>query len=361
MIKLGVNNIRSISCGVSQKSLIRLIYIFFGLCLLGWFLYLLDASQLPDFEAYNVMYLGGDDLGGRYGAFHKINLISIALGFDYLEFRYLVLAMGLVFAFIVLKIMWENYFLACHPEKFTFKNIIFLLIIVSTFIFEYFVIRLRAGMSIFFFAYFFYIWLYLKKYKINNFLLYFQLFISLQASAFIHFDTFISIAFFVGPALLWGRYINLRGPLVEFLYFTLCLGCWLALFWLGMTHSLEARGPDLASKLNPIRFLMISIMPIMMWTFFKGFYSGPQNKQIRKKYYPYLYAVNYIASAVALLFYYYFSPAADDAGEAIVRVMELSSFGAIMSLAIGGFSFQNGVAIYILAINSLFFLNTVYG
>jgi hypothetical protein len=41
--------------------------------------------------------------------------------------------------------------------------------------------------------------------------------------------------------------------------------------------------------------------------------------------------------------------------------MTLSSFGAIISLALGGVAYRNIMALYILVINSLFFLNSIYG
>lgn len=339
----------------------RTISPFVLICLLGLIFYSIDASQLPDFESYYVMYYEGANLGSSYAGFYNITLILQKLGFDYQLFRYFVLVTGLVFASIILRLRRNSY--PYHSNRlgiFSDKSIE-LLILISIFIFEYYVIRLRAGISIFFFVLFFYAWQCPPKHNVSLPLRFMLLLVILLLSASIHFDTFITIALFIGPAALWGRYIKLSGPLNELLYFTLCLGAWLALFWIGITDSLDRRGPDLASKLNLIRFITISIVPIMIWPFLRKFYSENGRGLRGKKSFPYLYALNYVCSAIALLTYYYFSPNAADAGEAIVRVMTLSSFGAIISLALGGLAYRNIMLLYILVINSLFFLNSVYG
>lgn len=361
MENIGVCYRAQIGESLINKVFKKVIFPFIGFCLLGLILYSLDGPQLPDFDSYYVMYYEGANLGTSYLGFYKLCLFLQMLGFDYQEFRLLILTTGLVFAYFVLSIRRNACPYYGYRRGIFLEKSIALLILICVFIFEFYVIRLRAGISIFFFVLFFYVWQCSRNYSVNQFLKCALLLCALLSSAVIHFDTFIVITLFVGPAGVWSRYIKLRGALNEFLYLALCLGIWLALFWFGITSSLEGRGPDLASKLNPVRFIMISILPMLIWMLPKRLNSEVKNMPLRKKSLAYFYALNYVSSAIALFTYYYFSPEADIAGEAIVRVMTLSSFGAIMSLALEGISYRNVIALYILIVNSLFFLNTVYG
>jgi hypothetical protein len=351
-----------VSSSPTSKKINRTISSFILICLLGLIFYSIDASRLPDFDSYYIMYYKGESLGRNYECFYNITLFFQKLGFDYQQFRHVVLLAGLVFASIILRLRRNSYLyhsgsLGIFPDK-----SIKILILISIFIFEFYLIRLRAGISIFFFLLFFYALQYPPEYKVNLPLRFILLLGIVLVSALIHLQTFITIALFIGPAALWSRYIKSNGSLNKFLYFTLCLIAWLALFWLGISDSsLEHRGSNLASNLNIVRFVMISILPIMIWPFLRKFYPGNERELRGKKSFPYLYALNYVCSAIALLTYYYFSSVAEGAGEAIVRVMTLSSFGAIISLALGGVAYRNIMALYILVINSLFFLNSIYG
>lgn len=332
---------------------------FLSLALLGLILYFIDASKLPDFDSYYVMYEGGN-LGGSYWGFSKIALILKTLGLDYREFRFLVLAVGLMFVIIIFDLRRNCYLFISKNSRIYFSKSFELAILVSIFIFEFYLIRLRAGISIFFFLLFFYLWQCGREYKQVRPLRFPLLLSTFFLSALVHFETFICIILFVGPVILWSRYVKLCGALNEFLFFTICLGIWLALFWFGIAPSLADRGPELYSKLNPIRLIMISILPMIVWPFIRTYYSGNLTSATGKLSFQYLYALNFVASAIALFLYYYLSTSGEHAGEAIVRVMTLSSFGAILSLALGGLSRRNSMAFYILIVNSLFFLYTVY-
>lgn len=329
-------------------------------CLFGLFLYAIDASKLPDFEAYYIMYYDGENLGLKHMGYYNIGLIFQGLGINYQEFRTIVLFIGIAFSVIVLNLRRVGHSDHERRGRLSSLKVGIFLALIFIFLFEYYVIRLRAGISIFFFLLSFCCWQLFKRDKFSKFFRNMTMIATLAISAIIHVETFITIALFVGPAVLWSRYTKFQ-KLSNYIYFVGCFGAWVVMFWFGIATSLDGRGAELASELNPIRFVFISIVPIALWLLSRSLYSGMKNQALQKKYFPYLYELNYIASAAALFFYYYFSARSGDSGEAIVRVMTLSSFGAILAIALGGITYRNGVAMYIIVINSLFFLNTIYG
>lgn len=328
--------------------------------LLAYILYSLNASDLPDYDSYKKIYYLDEYTGIAYETFQRIILFSRGFGFEYTEFREILLFLGLIFAYVILLIKCQNYTSYSGSASMPINHSWFLVILISVFIFEYYVIRLRSGISILFFSISFYLFQGSRRSNTSQILIWVFLLASALISAFVHIDTFVSIALFVFPAALWSRYIEPGRKANEFIYFLICLIGWLCVFNLGVSSLVDGRGIDLVSMLNPIRFIMISIVPLMMLPFFIRLNSCQKKMYTRQKSYAYLYTLNYSASATALLGYYYLSYSADVAGEAIVRIMTLSSFGAIMSLAMDGICRMNLISLYIVVINSLFFLYTIY-
>jgi hypothetical protein len=350
---------------ISRKSFKRLFSVKFfdysSILFLAYVLYSINDSELPDYDSYKVIYYLDEYTGIAYETFQRIVLFLRGVGLDYIEFRELIIFLGLIFSYIILLIKRKNYSNNNGGTGILINHSYFFIILISVFIFEYYVIRLRAGLSIFFLAISFYLFQYFGKYYFNKNLKWIFLLVFSLISASIHIDTFVSIILFVFPAALWSRYIKTGSQSNEYIYFLSCLIAWLCVFNLGVTSYVEARGVELVSTLNPVRFTMISIIPLMMLLFFIRLNLHPKNIYIRQKSYSHLYVLNYAASATALLSYYYFSYSVSVAGEAIVRIMTLSSFGAIMSLAITGICRMNLIPLYIVVINSLFFLMTIYG
>lgn len=343
-----------------SKKLFGIIVTLMLFWLFGFFLYSLDASQLPDFEAYYLMYYDGENLGLSYRAYYNVGLFAQSLGMDYQDFRALVLGAGIAFSAITLSIRGTSFSGYGYQAKLPILKIAAYLTLIFVFVFEYYVIRLRAGLSIFFFSISFSYWQYFKLNKSSKIFRKMMVMGAILASAIIHLETWLILVLFVCPAAFWSRYLKLHSS-SNLKYFIGCFGAWLAMFWLGINPSLAVRGPELAIALNPIRFISISIAPIAIWLLFNVQNSLFKESTVENKNFPHLFQLNYIASAAALFFYYYFSVGSNDAGEAIVRVMTLSSFGAILSIVLGGITFKNGLTLYIILINSLFFINTIYG
>jgi hypothetical protein len=126
-----------------------------------------------------------------------------------------------------------------------------------------------------------------------------------------------------------------------------------------VNSSYELRGEHIFSPLNPVRFVMLSIVPFALFFLLKNEsridLKGRQAVVNFSFYFVHLYIV--LAIGLALMF---FTGLTGQSGEALVRLCTLSSIPALLSFRLAGSVRSVPISSYILTINALFFLVTVF-
>lgn len=309
----------------------------------------LDPSQLPDYEAYENMY-HDSLLGGDWEIFFvSVNFFFRSVGFSYSDFRGLILIFLSFALWLVL--------LRIRPSRLTgsvssrMANFVLMFFVLAVFVFEYAVVRIRAGfaMALVFYAVFFLMSLRVLPGRVLAV-------IFLALAFFTHGFTALILFLFLGMpfvATMWKR--RVRGW--EFIFSMASAGAVTYLLY-AIDSSFELRGEHLSSSLNPVRFVMLSIVPLMLFFFMRNesrvAASGGAGLEIFPAYFVRFYVI--LAIGLALMF---FSGRTGDSGEALVRLYTLSSIPAMLSLGISGSAFRAPISSYILIINALFFLVTV--
>lgn len=341
---------------------LKLVLRVFALFFFAYILTLLNTDTLPDYESYSMMFEYASTLTGRYSGFSGVAGSLKALGLNYDLFRTLVLILGILLTAMLLRFKPDDFGAHAALGKKKKKRSILFLILFFTVVLEFYLVRLRGGISIFFFLLGFLKILegheFRVKYSVRSTLILLMFFLS----AIMHTEIFLSLSAFLMPPLAFSRFAkghkyNQYKSLTFF--FLLCALIWYIVFWQGVAQSTETRGAHLNSPLNPVRFFSISIIPIMIWFPVWVYYRNRYSRAARATDFPYLFGISYIASAVSLLFFYS-SGAGAGVGEAIVRVVTLSSVGAGIAISGWGVNMSNSLPVYLLASNSLFFINTIY-
>jgi hypothetical protein len=121
-----------------------------------------------------------------------------------------------------------------------------------------------------------------------------------------------------------------------------------------------SRGEELLSELNPVRFIMISIVPLLILLCSEN--KVQKINSLDKQGFidfPYYFTRYYAFMAIGLLLIYV-AGLTSQSGEAIVRLYTLSSVGSLFSISITGSIFKTILSFYLALINSLFFLMTIF-
>ncbi|PFG62073.1 hypothetical protein AXZ77_0640 [Thioclava sp. ES.031] len=324
----------------------------------------LQHENLPDYLAYQRMFDTTYPFGSKYYGFYLTASLTKAAGLGYLGFRNLVLFLGILLAYLLVRARRPQQTAGKTSWRSARRNGFMLLLLIFAFILEFYLIRLRAGLSIFFFAIVILTWT--RKLRGAGRLVALRLtqLTCLFFSAVIHLETFVSLALFLLVPVIWTSRFSTTFRSNGKVFFVISSLLWAALFSLVTKDAAEIRGAHLNSQLNFVRFLAISPAPILLWlpiwTFFRR--SAPnaniRSRKWRHEYFPYMFALNYVAAA-SMLALFYLSGHIVTSGEAIVRIMTLSSLGAIFSISYWGVSTRNSVALYITVCNALFFVNTI--
>ena len=302
----------------------------------------------PDYYSYYTIYLTANLHEDSKVLFIYINYIFREAGFTYDQFRFFILLFSITGFWAILSKL-----------KPTFKNKSFftaysltMAICIFAIVLEYFVIRIRAGLSIGMFMWAFYFFSSKKRY-----MQFIGLFI--VTSAYLtHQYTAIVLSTFIFPPWLFavlGRDSKLKNNIYFAILILLTTGF---LYYLNKTYIL--RGENLFSKLNPIRLLTFTGIPLVIYFMFPKEPKSDSKVSSGVHMFPKLFNQLYIFFAVGLAIMWLLG-LVNESGEAITRVFTLFSLPAIFALRLKGLFLNAKVASFILLSNTAFFLHTILG
>lgn len=335
---------------VSREMVLRLVALIAILLLM----LLLWDDSLPDYLSYQGLF---ESQAASY-AYNPLFGAAVQgvrfLGLNYEAFRGLVLFAGILVFTGFARTPLDG-------GRFARNQLVFYgayLLLGFVFLFEFYEVRLRAGIACLLFALAFLPELASAK-RSTNWLFRLVQALLLAASLMLHASTFAAVFLFCVPPLLFVKYgpgwiKHLTGP------FAIAL----AILWFGVLYQVVSvaplRGESLFSPLNSARFLALSAVPMALFIAV-DLPASRADRHIRQgvNLFPLLFSVNYLICATVLAGFY-LTGNLQIAGEAIVRVMTLSSLPAAFIIMRWGVGYARALPIYLLACNGLFFVNTVY-
>lgn len=302
----------------------------------------------PDYDAYSVIYSTAD-LGGDWEVFYiYLNHLFREAGFTYDQFRLLILLFSLSGLWLVLSKLKPD----LKTKSFFSAYSLIMAIGLVVFVLEYFVIRIRAGLSIGILMWALYFFSNKKLYKHIIGLAF------LTLAYFTHQLTVSILSIFIFTPWLFAVFGN-NSKLKNGIYFTILIFLTMGtLYYLNDIYIL--RGEHLFSQLNPIRLLALTAIPIAIY-----FMSAEESKlspEVSSGLYmfPKLFTRLYISFAFGLAIMWLLG-LTHESGEAIVRVFTLFSLPAIIALRLKGLFFNAKVSSFILLSNALFFIHALVG
>lgn len=306
----------------SFKQIPYFLFLLFGLLYLRSFF---EINSLPDYASYKNIYENPDNFKNWNIAFATLSSVSSRIiSFD--VFRLLIFLCGVAVYFQVFKLASRSSF-------------ILIIIAVCIVLLEFFMIRIRGGVSIFLF----YVGLYyIRKSSISLSIIFFSL------SGLFHTATFVTIFLIYWPQILR---VRLNVP-----FLLLSLAIWLS-FLLLVDYTSLGRGAHLYSSINPARIFLLMICPVFLLLVL----SQMKFAKIKISHNAEFFGLLVLTSALLLLF---FVGVFVTSGEAIVRIYSVVAGPVLLRGLIENYdhwpgSYRN-YALVVLACNSLFFINTVY-
>jgi len=236
--------------------------------------------------------------------------------------------------------------------------------------FEFYVIRIRAGLAISFFIFIFafaILWNRTNKVSIANIIIAFLL---LSISSQTHFTTFVMLSYLVlFPYLIAKIYLYTKFKYKINLKFLIYIGLYVSsvLILSSIIDSVGISRIGADSELNHVRFFSIAIIPLLFVVYKskKLFLNlSIQNSKLcevdsfRDVYYYFIF-FNYFCLMITLAFFYFFG-LIGMAGEAIVRIYSLAYITAFLIIFNSNKKYTSFWLIIVL-VNALFFVNTIYG
>ncbi|MGV8951665.1 MAG: hypothetical protein ACOH2M_11225 [Cypionkella sp.] len=315
---------------------------------------LLWDESLPDYAAYDGLFSNDAASSGYNLVFGALVQSVKFLGLNYEAFRWIVLFSGALLFTCFARTPRDDG--RCTRNQVIFYGAYFLL--VFPFLFEFYEVRLRAGISCLLFTLAFLPELLSAK-KSTHWIFRLVQGLLLAASLWLHASTFAAIFLFCVPPLVFIKYTPAWAK-----HLTGAFAIALAVLWLALLYQVVSvvptRGDALFSTLNPARFLALFAVPMVLFFAFDlpASRADPKIWQGMNRF-PLLFSINYLICA-AVLAGFYFTGNLEIAGEAIVRVMTLSSLPAVLIIMRWGVGYARVLPAYLLLCNGLFFVNTVY-
>ena len=311
---------------------------------------MVDKSTNSDYGAYSSMYDGSHVTEGRLYFFGKVMAGVRLVSESFNVFQVFCILAGSY-------VLWELFHfrsLTNPPSrKLEPLLVVALLLYASLFFVEFYVIRLRAGLSICFFTLSV---IALLKVPLNAMLSrkgavpagWFTL------SILIHDQTAMMLCLMTMPAMFC-HHLQFKPKTVEVIVFiVVTLVIWTVVFDI-VSGSWVWRGADLRSPLNPFRLVMSAVVPllILVVTVVTGL------RVPRSARFPFYVGLTYGLASFVLICFSLAGILAYD-GEAVVRIMTLSSVGSLISIFGWGLNLYSVLPAYVGLSNALFFLNTIF-
>jgi hypothetical protein len=354
--------------------------------LLGEFI---SPSSNPDYTAYEGIYeIDAENFATTSNGYCFTIIVRAAkyLGLDYADFRHCLRFVSIMLFMAALLVIgrWSEDFRGGSTLSFGSSLILALLVVGSVFVFgvEFFQIRLRAGLSVSLLALAFS--LILCRPRRSSFGRLGAGVTLLGLSLGVHtFTGIVLIYLLLWPLVLSIAYNSLqtiitRKVSLASIAVILFASAIASLVYL-CSNSADYRGVDLSSPLNHVRLLAIAIVPSiivlgllspLIRNVFRFLRRPPQvstvklpeslkRAALRKDSWLYFASVNYLFLALALCVLAPFG-LTQNSGEALVRIFTLSSVPAIFVIYLRP-SIYTPLWIFLLTLNSLFFVNTLIG
>lgn len=331
----------------------RASYIGIILVLITFFYLLLNLGELPDYESYERIFTDAV-LGGDWEIlFVALAYLFTHIGLSYSDFRDFILVTSSLSLLLTLRAIDRQRLGAARFANDVIFYHLFLTFVLLVFFLEYFVIRIRAGLAIGVISLAFYF--FLSGGRMGRL----AAVVLVVLSFFVHQFTSIILAILVIFPIAWSSMPKFFLRKKSLFYLVSAFVACMVLF--GIQTTFESRGENVFSSLNSVRFLAISVIPLIIYFLIPGetriYATGGEG------YYNVEFVRNFVRLYVifsAALFVSYFLGLTENSGEAIVRVFTLASLPALYSLVFIGSVRKAPISSYILATNALFFIATIY-
>jgi len=318
-----------------SKIIFLLIFIVMGLSTL--------YSKLPDYASYQQIFEGGQPFGYTTFSFGIIVGFFRYLNVDYDIFRIILLLLGLLLAARLVHRYNE------HASNSSVVLSVLHLYVLLWFLIEFYLIRLRAGVSFALFAFFFAnfigkVGVSRSKIAIPTYLV---------TSLFLHPATFFYTFLFVLPSLVIisrRRFFFSRSSLTVASSISALLVLFVSVYYIPLI-----RGENTNSELNIIRLLSYTVIPLYLFILSANVFIKKWIVCITPAS---IFIIHYLFFIIGICVMYV-DGLISDAGEAIVRIHGTAAFVAIMLLQLDS---SIRVRIFLLSlpiVDSLFFIRTL--
>lgn len=310
---------------------------------------MVDKSSSPDYAAYSRMYDGSQATLGQLHFFGQIMNGARLISENFKFFQGICVLAGCYALRALFRFRSQM-----NPTSRSLNSLslVILLLLSSVFFIEFYVIRLRAGLSVFFFLFavisFLKMPFAVQRQKTAVVIGW------LALSILTHVQTAMLLCLMVLPAMYLHR-LQIKPRFSEAsLFIAVTLVIWTVVFRL-TSDSWVWRGEDLVSPLNPVRFFASAVVPLLIL----AAYVALIRKVPRWARFPVYFGVSYGTASLVLAGFFLGGMLEYD-GEAVVRIMTLSSVGGLISIFGWGLNRYTLLPAYVVLANALFFLNTVF-
>lgn len=309
----------------------------------------IDPSGLPDYEAYQKIYDYSIFTEGWEIFFIFVNLFLQEIGLSYSGFRGFILIFSSAALWLVLSRLQSTKMV--KPASISVANSLLMFFVLAVFLLEYFVIKIRAGFAIGL------ICCAILCLLSPRILLRIFASVFLALAFFTHQQTTAILIVFLGlplAASVWKGSLRRKNRW----FFFITVGS--VMYILYMVNSLFIlRGEELFSPMNPVRFVMFSIVPLIIFFLLRNESSISVTNRGSIYEFPSYFARFYAVLALGqgLMFV---AGLTAESGEAQQRLYMLSSIAALLSFRISGSAMRAPISAYILVMNALFFLRSVF-
>ena len=303
----------------------RLRFSLFLVCILSSLWFLFESSQLPDYQSYLTIFEEPDRHFSWNPAFVYLVKYS-SLFFTYEEFRVITFALGLSM-------------LVCACRIKINANIFAVIFFIFLILFEFFMVRIRAGICIalFYSA----LLVFLRSQRIFALILW-------CLSLLLHPATAVVLSLVYVPSRLFGsRSIKSKLILQTF--------SWIV-FFLIIDYKAAERGPNLVSDISFIRVFLLALFPLFLLAALEGF-------KVRLERLDSVEIISSITSSIALVLLWSVGTF-ETSGEAVTRVFSLIVGPSLLIGYLWKFdSWASNVRFYaqtVLVFSCILFLNAVF-